>query len=212
MKTLIVSYLPRGERSHTKKLLDAFLETASGQELEFLDLLQDIPDLFLADNLSSYIKRNYLGESLSAGQEASMAKMDRMTQQLKNCDALVLAFPMYNFSLPAIVKAWFDSVMQKDETWTMDESGYVPLMTHKKALVLISSGGVYEGDFAGYEHAASLAQTELGFMGFDSTVVAAAGMNVLPDPEAEITQRLVEVKQIANEWNQTVTISQGETK
>jgi FMN-dependent NADH-azoreductase len=200
MKTLVVSYLPRGERSHTKKLLDAFLETASGQKLEHLDLLADTPDMFLAENLGSYIKRNYLGDSLSEAENAAMAKMDRMTQQLKNTDALVLAFPMHNFSFPAVVKAWFDSVMQKDETWTVDDNGYVPLMTGKKALVLMSSGGVYEGDFAGYEHAATLAQTELGFMGFDTTIISAAGMNSRPDPEVEVSEKIVTVKQIASRW------------
>ena len=200
MKTLVVSYLPRGERSHTKKLLDAFLETASGQKLEHLDLLADTPDMFLAENLGSYIKRNYLGDSLSEAENAAMAKMDRMTQQLKNTDALVLAFPMHNFSFPAVVKAWFDSVMQKDETWTVDDNGYVPLMTGKKALVLLSSGGVYEGDFAGYEHAATLAQTELEFMGFDTTIISAAGMNSRPDPEVEVSEKIVTVKQIATRW------------
>jgi FMN-dependent NADH-azoreductase len=201
MKTLVVSYLPRGERSHTKKLLDAFLETASGQKLEHLDLLADTPDMFLAENLGSYIKRNYLGDSLSEAENAAMAKMDRMTQQLKNTDALVLAFPMHNFSFPAVVKAWFDSVMQKDETWTVDDNGYVPLMTGKKALVLMSSGGVYEGDFAGYEHAATLAQTELGFMGFDTTIISAAGMNSRPDPEVEVSEKIITVKRITNQWN-----------
>jgi FMN-dependent NADH-azoreductase len=200
MKTLVVSYLPRGERSHTKKLLDAFLETASGQKLEHLDLLADTPDMFLAENLGSYIKRNYLGDSLSEAENAAMAKMDRMTQQLKNTDALVLAFPMHNFSFPAVVKAWFDSVMQKNETWTVDDNGYVPLMTGKKALVLMSSGGVYEGDFAGYEHAATLAQTELGFMGFDTTIISAAGMNSRPDPEVEVSEKIISVKQIATRW------------
>jgi FMN-dependent NADH-azoreductase len=201
MKTLVVSYLPRGERSHTKKLLDAFLETASGQKLEHLDLLADTPDMFLAENLGSYIKRNYLGDSLSEAENAAMAKMDRMTQQLKNTDALVLAFPMHNFSFPAVVKAWFDSVMQKNETWTVDDNGYVPLMTGKKALVLMSSGGIYEGDFAGYEHAATLAQTELGFMGFDTTIISAAGMNSRPDPEVEVSEKIITVKRITNQWN-----------
>ena len=53
MKTLIVSYLPRGKRSHTKKLLDAFLDSAAEQELEHLDLLEELPDVFLAENLGS---------------------------------------------------------------------------------------------------------------------------------------------------------------
>jgi hypothetical protein len=72
MKTLVVSYLPRADRSNTKRLLDAFVESACGQDVEILDLLEDTPDLFLADNLSSYIKRNYLGESLSDREKAGL--------------------------------------------------------------------------------------------------------------------------------------------
>ena len=64
MKTLIVSYLPRGERSHTKKLLDAFLAEVHRQEIEHLNLLEDQPDLFDAENLHSYVMRNYMGAEL----------------------------------------------------------------------------------------------------------------------------------------------------
>jgi FMN-dependent NADH-azoreductase len=202
MKTLIVSYLPRGERSHTKKLLDTFLEAAEGQQIEQLDLLEDIPDVFLSENLHSYIMRNYMGETLSEIEREGLAKMDRMTQQLKTADALVLAFPMHNFSVPAIVKGWFDSVMQKGETWAIGENGYVPLLTGRNALILMASGGVYDGDYAPYEHASRLAEAELGFMGFETQTVTAGGMNLLPDPETVVAEKQTEVKSIANEWYQ----------
>ena len=39
--------------------------------------------------------------------------MDRMTEQLKSADIVAIAYPMNNFSMPAPVKAWFDSVMLK---------------------------------------------------------------------------------------------------
>ena len=123
-----------------------------------------------------------------------------MTQQLKGADRLVLAFPMHNFSFPAVVKAWFDSVMQKGETWTTGENGYEPLLTGRKALVLLASGGIYDGDYAPYEHAASLAQVELGFMGFETQVVTAGGMNLLPNPEEVVQARQAEIESIAKEW------------
>lgn len=200
MKTLVVSYLPRGERSHTRKLLDAFLEEAKGQDIEHLNLLKELPDVFLSENLNSYVMRNYLGKTLSETERAGLEKMDRMTQQLKNSDAVVLAFPMHNFSFPAVIKAWFDSVMQKGETWTVGENGYVPLMTGKKALVLMASGGVYEGPTAGYEHALSLARTEFGLMGHDMQAVTAGGMNMLADPEAVVVEKQNEVRAIAKSW------------
>jgi FMN-dependent NADH-azoreductase len=176
------------------------MEVAKGKNLEFLDLLVDVPDMFLTDNLNAYKKRNYGGQELSAEEAALMVNMDRMTAQLKNADAVVLAFPMHNFSLPAAVKAWFDSVLQKGETWTLGEGGYVPLMKGKKALVLISSGGIYEGDSAGYEHAESLARVEFGFMGFDTEVVSAGGMNMLEDPQTVIAEKQQIVREIAKKW------------
>src|SRR5665647_989272 len=103
MKTLIISYLPRGERSKTKQILDAFLENATG-ETEQLDLNKDVPDLFLPENLSAYYRRNYAGEELSEIDKKHLEKMDKMTEQFLNADKIVLAYPMYNFSLPAVVK------------------------------------------------------------------------------------------------------------
>ena len=53
MKTLLVHYLPRGNRSHTKKLLEAFRSHLTEDVVEELDLLEDQPDMFLGENLNS---------------------------------------------------------------------------------------------------------------------------------------------------------------
>jgi hypothetical protein len=64
MKTLIVSYIPRNEQSNTKTLLDAFREEIGISDVEELDLLVDVPDMFLDSNLLAYINRNFLGQQL----------------------------------------------------------------------------------------------------------------------------------------------------
>ncbi len=203
MKTLVVSYLPRGERSHTRKLLDAFREVADGAEIEYLDLLEDTPELLDAQRVQAYIRRNYLGEELGDEDTDLLATMDRMTQQFALADAVVLAFPMHNFSFPATVKAYFDGIMQKGKTWDAGPDGYFGLLKGKKALVLMASGGIYEGDFAPYEHALSLARVEFGFMGFeDVRTVTAAGMNFLPPEQAEqaVANAQIEARAVAEDW------------
>jgi FMN-dependent NADH-azoreductase len=203
MKTLVVSYLPRGERSHTRKILEAFLESADGADMEKLDLLEDTPDLFSNQRLLAYIQRNFLGESLSPEDEAVLEGMDRMTEQFTAADAVVLAFPMHNFSFPAIVKAYFDAVMQKGKTWDAGPEGYFGMMTGKKALVLMASGATYDGDFAPFEHGLSLARTEFGFMGFeDIRTVTAGGMNLLPPEgvEAAVARAQDEARAVAKDW------------
>jgi FMN-dependent NADH-azoreductase len=130
-----------------------------------------------------------------------MAKMDRMAAQLKGADMLVLAYPMHNFSMPATVKAWFDSVMLKGDTWDISPTGYVGLLKGRKALVLSTSGGVYEGELAFLEHSASLAKVDLGFMGFEPEAVVGAGINKYPDKVDEIIAKAkVKIGELLNKW------------
>ena len=204
MKTLVVSYIARGPRSHTKKLLDSFLESTEGKDIEHLNLLKDVPDYFMETNLGAYIFRNYLGKELTEEQAKSIAKMDRMTEQFMKADIVVMAFPMYNFSMPAIIKAYFDSVMLKGKTWDMNEAGdgFKGLMNGKKALILMASGGVYEGDMKSWDHAISLTEQEFKFMGFEDVRHATvSGVNMMPDKLEEIEQKGQEkVKEIVKEW------------
>ena len=50
MKTLLIKYTPRNERSSTKKLLDAFKNEIKSSDIEELDLASDVADLFLEKN------------------------------------------------------------------------------------------------------------------------------------------------------------------
>jgi FMN-dependent NADH-azoreductase len=203
MKTLLVKYTPRNERSSTKKLLDAFSEKIKNSGIEELNLSNDVPDMFLADNLEAYIQRNYLGQNLTPEQKKLMAKMDRMTEQLKSADVVVVAFPMNNFSMPAAVKAWFDSVMLKGQTWDMKDGGFVGMMNGKKALVIVTSGGFYsKGPMADWEHALSLTKIEFQFMGYsDVQGILAEGMNAGDDAQsANLKKSIEQIRSIAQKW------------
>jgi len=203
MKTLIVQYTPRKERSNTKKLVDAFKAEIKNSKVEELHLSTDVPDLFLEDSLAAYVQRNYLNQDLSAEQKRSMSKMDRMTGQLKSSDIVVVAYPMFNFSMPAAVKAWFDSVMLKGETWDTKDGSYTGLMQGKKALTLISSGGFYGKEpMISWEHALSLAKLEFQFMGYsDVKGILAEGMNGGESGKKDNLARSInEVQKIARDW------------
>jgi hypothetical protein len=75
MKTLIVKYILRNEQSNTKRLLDAFKDEINGSNVEELDLLDDVPDMFLGDMLA-YVKRNFLGQKLFEKEEMPLSKME----------------------------------------------------------------------------------------------------------------------------------------
>ena len=204
MKTLIVKYIPRNEQSNTKKLLDVFREEISNSEIEELDLLDDVPDILLDNNLLAYINRNFLGLKLLPNEESFLSKMDRMAVQLKSADIVVVAFPMYNFSMPAIVKAWFDSVIQKGITFGKGNDWKTIISnTGKKALTLISSGGLYSNEsFSVREHALSLSNLEFQYMGYsDVRGILAEGMEMNEEvKQANLNKSILQVRAIAREW------------
>lgn len=213
MKTLIVKYLPN-KRSRTKKLLEAFLEGVTDSEIEELDLCSDVPDLFSVEALEGYFGR-IIGVIPRDTPIPALIKMDRMTAQLKSCDVVVLATPIYNFSLPAAVKAWFDSVMLHGDTFKPNPKGaFLGLMTGKKALALMTGFGTYSigdgtvGSLFGptYEHAMSLAKIEFTFMGF-SDIRGVLGEGMSPSKTEDAKARMLEeaidqVRSISQEWYQ----------
>ena len=204
-KTLVVKYIPRGERSNTKKILTEFKSKIKNSTIEELDLAKDTPDMFLDDNLMAYIQRDYLKQSLPAEQKNLLSKMDKMAEQVKSSDIVVLAYPMFNFSMPAVVKAWFDSIMLKGQTWNAQDGKYVGLMKGKKALTIVSSGGSYStGPMKAWEHAVSLSNSEFQFMGFsDVKGVLADGMGGAEDAKSSsLTKAFEEIHAIAHEWYQ----------
>jgi len=202
MKTLVINYTPRGEFSYSKKLLDSFLSQVKNSEVEILDLTKDVPDLFMPENLSAYIERNFMGQELSPEQEKTLSKMDRMLKQFQSADIVVLATPMYNFSLPATVKAWFDSAIFAGQTFKMSNKGVEGLMKGKKALVLMASGAVYEGKMAAMDHAMSLSKAEFQFMGFDEVLdVTVQGTNSRPDKMDQVVEEgKGKIKEIISKW------------
>ena len=203
MKTLLVKYTPREERSTSKKVLDAFRNEIKNSQIEVLDLCIDVPDMFDVESMSAYIHRDYLKENISDEQKKVLKKMDAMTQQIKSADIVVVAFPMHNFSTPAPVKAWFDSVMLKGHTWDAADGKYFGLMEGKKALILVSTGGFYTKEpMISWEHALSVAKIEFQFMGFsDIRAILNEGMNAGDQIQAENLGRSIDaVRKIAKEW------------
>ena len=112
---------------------------------------------------------------------------------------------MYNFSMPAIVKAWFDSVMQRGVTFgnRANDDQIAICNVGKKSLTLISSGGVYSNElFSNREHALSLSNLEFQYMGYsDVRGILAEGMAMNEEiKQTNLNKTISQVQEIAREW------------
>ncbi|MEM9428372.1 MAG: NAD(P)H-dependent oxidoreductase [Pseudomonadota bacterium] len=114
--------------------------------------------------------------------------------ELKAHDTLIVATPMYNFGVPATLKAWIDLVARAGETFRYTEAGPVGLLEGKTAYVIVTTGGTpAEGD---WDFTTPYLRHVLGFLGItDVHVIAADGMVV--DAEAARAKAAAEIARIA---------------
>lgn len=81
----------------------------------------------------------------SAAEVETLALSDTLVAELQAADTLVIGTPLYNFGLPASLKAWMDLVARPRVTFEYKDGGPVGLLSGKKAIIVISTGGVPVG-------------------------------------------------------------------
>lgn len=100
----------------------------------------------------AWVRANFTPEEeRSAADRETLAQSDELVAELEAADVLVIGTPIYNFSIPASLKAWIDMVSRARKTFRYTENGPEGLLKGKKAFVIVPSGGVPVGsevDFA----------------------------------------------------------------
>lgn len=114
-------------------------------------------------------------EARTESQQATAAYADTLLNEVKAADVLVIALPVYNFGLPAQLKAWIDQLARKGETFRYTEAGPEGLLQGKRAIVAYTSDGTKFGSEIDY--ASGYLRHMLGFFGIaDVEFVAADAM------------------------------------
>ena len=143
---------PRG--SHTRRLTHRFVErwqAARPQDsLTYRDVGQQPPSPVNADWIAAAFTRP---ERRNEAARAQLAESDVLAGELVRADLIVIGAPMYNFGLPAQLKAWVDNVVRVGVTFGFDRGRqgepYWPMLPPGKRLVILSSRGDYGYDPGG---------------------------------------------------------------
>ena len=80
-------------------------------------------------------------ERRTQDQRVILAQSDALVSELQAADDIVIAVPVYNFSVPAAFKAWIDLVCRTNTTFTYENGNPQGLLMNKRAFVVITSGG-----------------------------------------------------------------------
>jgi FMN-dependent NADH-azoreductase len=110
-------------------------------------------------------------------QQAVVDYSDALIAELREADTIVIGLPMYNFSVPSTLRAYFDHVARAGVTFKYSEKGPVGQLTGKKAYVFVTRGGVY-----GTEHIhTKYVRDFLAFVGItDVDFIYAEGLAISP--------------------------------
>jgi FMN-dependent NADH-azoreductase len=114
-------------------------------------------------------------------QRETLALSDTLVDELKAADTILIGLPIYNFGVPAALKAWVDLVARAGVTFKYSEYGPKGLLEGKRAIVAVASGGTEAGseiDFAtGYiRHVlAFIGITDVEFVTADRLMLDADG-------------------------------------
>jgi FMN-dependent NADH-azoreductase len=147
-----------------------------------------------AERFGAFITK---AEERSAEQHAVVAYSDKLIDELKKADVIVLGLPMYNFGVPSQLKAYFDHVARAGVTFKYTDKGPVGQLTGKKVFVFAARGGMYAG--TPMDTQTSYVRDFLRFLGMaDVEFVYAEGLAISPQSKEEgLAKAVAEIARLA---------------
>ena len=154
MKINYIECSPRGERSHSTKIAQAYIEQAK-KNIPSLELNHINPwTLNLPEFDGDMLNAKYSvisGTDPSADEVSAWSNVKNIFDEFNNADHYLFSVPMWNFNIPYKLKHYIDIITQPGMSWSYTpEDGYKGLMTEKTATIIYSTGDGY-GEGTGFE-------------------------------------------------------------
>ena len=195
MSTLLyIQCSPRGQRSKSITVADAFVETYKQKhpddKIVTLNIFKENLPAF--DGLAVQAKYTILhGQKHSKEELQVWKKVEKVIEQFKSADKYVFAVPMWNFGIPYRLKQYIDILVQPGYTFSYSpETGYKGLLTGKPLLAVYARGGEYPPGSPGeaLDMQTKYLQLILGFIGFTNIC------SVIVEPTLQGSAEAIEVK------------------
>jgi FMN-dependent NADH-azoreductase len=131
-------------------------------------------------------------EQRSPRQRETAAFADALIAEVEAADIVVIAAPMYNFTISSTLKAWIDHLARAGRTFRYSAAGPEGMLKGKKVFIVTGRGGVYSGESParGMDFQEPYLRTMLGFLGLDDvTFIHVEGLAISPEAAASGLER-----------------------
>jgi FMN-dependent NADH-azoreductase len=155
-------------RQLADRLLDGLAARVEGIAVTRRDVAEGLP---FVD--ADWVAANFTAPDVrSNAQRATLAGSDVLVDEVMATDVWVIATPIYNFGVPASLKAWVDQIARARVTFRYTEQGPEGLLENKKVYILTATGGTEVG--SAIDFATPWLKFVLGFLGITDVEVIAA--------------------------------------
>ncbi|HIP46096.1 MAG TPA: FMN-dependent NADH-azoreductase [Campylobacterales bacterium] len=189
MKQLLkIDTSTRGVDSHSQELADTYSKIWQETYTDAKVISRDLSDGSIPHLTQDIITSMFTPkEQRTVQNHETLALSDTMIGELKSADTIMISVPMFNFTIPSVLKAYIDHISRKDETFSMDETGFKGLITGKK-LIIVAAYGADFSQMKAMDFVEPYLKSIFGFLGFeDINYFALEGTSMLGTEE--LTQR-----------------------
>ncbi|MEO1320140.1 MAG: NAD(P)H-dependent oxidoreductase [Pseudomonadota bacterium] len=166
LNVLRIDASARYDASASRQLTDAAIESLRTRYSDVNVVERDL------GRGTSFIDETWVGATFTPeaertpAQRTALAGSDTLVAELEAADLVIVGTPMYNFGVPAALKAWMDLVARAGRTFRYTEAGPEGLLKNKQAWIAVTSGGVPLN--APVDFATPHLVQFLNFLGFDA--------------------------------------------
>lgn len=159
---------PRGARSHSRKLGQEFLASWRAAHPSAQVVTRDLgaePPPFVTE---AWVEGAFTpADQHSAPAREAIAASNRYVDELLAADQIVITTPIYNLSLPAVLKAWIDQIVRVGRTFAKTDAGFAGLARGKRVVIIVASGSDFRPGTPGgaYNFIEPYLRAVLGFIG-----------------------------------------------
>ena len=198
---------PRGKESASGKLADIFVEKWRTYNPDAIVTSRGVSPDDVEGPDQEWVEANIAtAGQRTEDQRRKLAKSDEYIDELRRASHIIIATPMYNFSIPWNLKAYIDNIVREGETFSFSaEEGHGPLLPEgKKLLLLWTAAGDYSpgSDFADYDFLTPTVACTYGFMGVtDFSVIPVGNREEAPElAQATLRACHAQIDQLCTKW------------
>lgn len=205
-KVLYITANPKSEESSYglaagNAFINAYKKQNPKDQVIEIDVYKEYIPMIDADVFNGWgkLQQGVDFNKLTETEKKKVGRIEELTNLFISADKYVFVTPMWNLSIPPMMKAFIDTICIAGKTFKYTENGSVGLLTDKKGIHIQARGGVYsEGPASGFELGDRYVNTICGFLGIQmSQSLIVEGMAAMSDKAESIKSQAIQNAQKA---------------